>query len=67
MTGDGSVGTELTLLNGTHAAREAICRVPTSETIGDTRVRAAPYRLLNREIDGWGKGNRRTLLGRENL
>jgi hypothetical protein len=46
-----------TLLSGTYAAREAIRRVPPSEPIGDTRVRAAPYRLLNREIDGWGKGN----------
>ena len=47
---------EPTLLSGAQSAREAICRVPPSETIGDTRVRAAPYRLLNRECDGWGKG-----------
>jgi hypothetical protein len=39
---------------------ESLNRVPPSETIGDTRVRAAPYRLLNREGDGWGQGNGKT-------
>jgi len=63
-----------TLLNGTQTAREAIFRVPPSETIGDTRVRAAPYRLLSTvssattaQIDGRGRqggGPERSILGR---
>lgn len=75
VTADEIVEQDSTLTSRRVTPREGIYRVPPSEPIGDTRVRAAPYRLLNREIDGWGKGNvlapqggrTKNILGRENL